>query len=35
VWQRAETLRIERREPVVTARGKLLPLHIERNAAKI
>jgi phenylacetate-coenzyme A ligase PaaK-like adenylate-forming protein len=34
VWQRAETLRIERREPVVTARGKLLPLHIERNAVK-
>jgi phenylacetate-coenzyme A ligase PaaK-like adenylate-forming protein len=34
VWQRAETLRIERREPVVTARGKLLPLHIERNSQK-
>lgn len=30
VWQQAETLQIERREPVATARSKLLPLHIQR-----
>jgi hypothetical protein len=31
VWQQAQTLQVERREPVATARGKLLPLHIQRN----
>jgi len=30
VWQQAHTLRIMRQEPVVTAAGKLLPLHIQR-----
>jgi hypothetical protein len=32
VWQQARTLQIERREPVATARSKLLPLHIQRNS---
>jgi hypothetical protein len=32
VWQQAETLQIERREPVATARSKLLPLHIQRHS---
>ena len=32
VWQQAQTLQIQRREPVVTARSKLLPLHIQRNS---
>ena len=31
VWRQAQTIRIERREPVVTARGKVLPLHIQRD----
>ncbi|HET7159673.1 MAG TPA: hypothetical protein VFI62_11800, partial [Burkholderiales bacterium] len=30
VWQQAQTLQVERREPVATARSKLLPLHIQR-----
>jgi hypothetical protein len=34
VWQQAQTLQIERREPIVTARSKLLPLHIQRNLEK-
>jgi len=34
VWQQAQTLQIERREPIVTARSKLLPLHIQRNMQK-
>jgi hypothetical protein len=32
IWQQAQTLQIERREPVATARGKVLPLHIDRNS---
>ena len=32
VWQQAQTLQVQRREPVATARGKLLPLHIQRNS---
>jgi hypothetical protein len=28
LWRQAQTLRIKRREPVWTARGKLLPLHL-------
>jgi hypothetical protein len=32
VWQQAETLRVERKEPVITVRSKLLPLHIERSS---
>jgi hypothetical protein len=31
VWQKAETIRIKRAEPVWTARGKFMPLHLERN----
>ena len=30
VWRQAETIRVKRAEPVWTARGKLLPLHIQR-----
>ncbi len=30
VWQQAGTLQVKRMEPVWTARGKLLPLHIQR-----
>jgi hypothetical protein len=33
VWQPIGTLQLKRIEPVPTARGKLLPLHIERHAA--
>jgi hypothetical protein len=32
IWKQAKTLRVERREPVPTARGKLLPLHISRTS---
>jgi len=31
VWQQVNTIQVKRMEPVLTARGKLLPLHIERN----
>ena len=31
VWQQMQTIRVQRAEPVMTARGKLLPLHIERR----
>lgn len=27
IWQQARTLRLQRREPIATARGKLMPLH--------
>jgi hypothetical protein len=30
VWQNAQSIRIKRQEPVWTAGGKLLPLHIQR-----
>jgi hypothetical protein len=30
VWEQAKTLRVKRMEPIWTARGKLLPLHLER-----
>jgi hypothetical protein len=30
VWQQDQTLRVKRAEPVLTVRGKLLPLHIQR-----
>jgi phenylacetate-coenzyme A ligase PaaK-like adenylate-forming protein len=32
IWERAGTLRVLRREPLVTSRGKQLPLHIRRGA---
>lgn len=31
VWEQDRTLQVKRMEPVATARGKLLPLHIERS----
>jgi hypothetical protein len=31
VWQNAQTLQVKRMEPVWTGRGKLMPLHIERQ----
>lgn len=31
VWSQAQTLRVKRAEPFVTARGKLLPLHIRKG----
>jgi hypothetical protein len=31
VWQQMQTIRVQRTEPMLTARGKLLPLHIERH----
>jgi hypothetical protein len=31
IWQQAGSLQVRRAEPRVTARGKFLPLHIERN----
>lgn len=32
IWQQAQTLRVQRREPVWTARGKLMPLHLEKRS---
>jgi len=34
VWKHSGTLEIKRAEPVLTARGKLMPLHLERAATK-
>ena len=31
VWAQAKTLRVQRRQPFVTARGKLMPLHIHKQ----
>ncbi len=31
IWQQSQTIRILRREPIPTARGKLMPLHIQRT----
>jgi hypothetical protein len=31
VWAQAKTLRVQRRRPFVTARGKLMPLHIYKH----
>jgi hypothetical protein len=31
VWKQAQTIRVKRAEPVWTARGKMLPLHIQRT----
>jgi hypothetical protein len=31
IWQQAQTLRVKRQEPIWTARGKLLPLHLLRH----
>jgi hypothetical protein len=32
IWQQAATLRVKRMEPIWTARGKLMPLHLARRA---
>jgi len=34
IWRQAGTLRVKRREPILTARGKLMPLHMERRSQK-
>jgi hypothetical protein len=34
IWSQAGTLRIKRAEPVWTARGKLMPLHLLRHDQK-
>lgn len=31
IWQQAKTLQVKRQEPVWTARGKLMPLHLARH----
>lgn len=31
IWKQAETLRVKRQEPVWTARGKLMPLHLAKK----
>jgi len=33
IWQHAETIRVKRMEPVLTGRGKLMPLHMQRPNA--
>lgn len=30
IWQTAQTIQIKRMEPILTARGKLLPLHVQK-----
>jgi len=30
VWQQTQTLQVRRMPPVLTARGKLLPLHLHK-----
>jgi len=32
IWQQAQTIQIKRQEPVWTASGKLMPLHLQRTA---
>ena len=32
IWSQARTLRVKRMEPFLTARGKLMPLHIARRS---
>jgi hypothetical protein len=34
IWQQAKTLQIQRRAPIATARGKLMPLHLATAAGK-
>jgi hypothetical protein len=34
LWRQAGTLRVKRSEPVWTARGKLIPLHLTRNTGR-
>jgi len=32
VWNQANTLKVKRREPIWTARGKLMPLHLSQRS---
>jgi hypothetical protein len=32
IWCQARTLRVQRREPITTSRGKLMPLHLARRS---
>lgn len=34
VWQQTQTIQIKRAKPILTANGKLLPLHIQRHQLK-
>ena len=34
MWQQAKTLQVQRRVPIATTRGKLMPLHVARAAGK-
>jgi hypothetical protein len=34
IWVQAGTMRVQRREPIWTGRGKLMPLHLARRSAK-
>jgi len=34
IWDQARTLRVKRMEPVWTARGKLMPLHLAQRATR-
>jgi hypothetical protein len=34
IWRQAGTLRVQRKEPIWTARGKLMPLHLAQRAAQ-
>jgi hypothetical protein len=34
IWSQAETLRVRRQEPIWTARGKLMPLHLAERVAR-
>ena len=34
IWRRAGTLQVQRREPITTARGKLMPLHLAQRSER-
>ena len=34
IWSQAEALQVKREEPIWTARGKLMPLHVQRRSAE-
>lgn len=34
IWKQAKTIRVKRMEPIWTARGKLMPLHLLRQTAR-
>jgi len=35
IWKQAGTLRVKRMEPIWTARGKLMPLHVQRRSKRL